>query len=100
MQKCITVICTALIFFLCSCHTSGKKQIDPYKNTEETQSLIPVTDFLLGQLKVTDSLPVTPLKITITGNRQDSVWLKKEDIRKFAVPFLHPVIDSIFMRDY
>ena len=28
------------------------------------------------------------------------MWLKKEDIRKFAIPFLHPVIDSISMRNY
>lgn len=100
MQKFITVICTASIFFLCACHTSKEKQVELNNNTEETQSFFPVTDFLLGQLNITDSLPITPLKITISGNRQDSVWLKKEDIRKFAFPFLHPVIDSISMRNY
>ena len=100
MQKFIKVICTVSIFFLCACHTSKEKQVERVKNDEEKQSFIPVTDFLLGQLYVTDSLPVTPLKINISGNRQDSVWLKKEDIRKFAFPFLHPVIDSITMRNY
>jgi hypothetical protein len=100
MQKFIAVICTAHLFFLCSCHTSKEKQFHPDINAEETQSFFPVTDFLLGQLKITESLPITPLKITINGNRRDSIWLKKEDIRKFAFPFLHPVIDSISMRNY
>ena len=100
MQKFITVFGTVTIFFLTTCHTAREKQVDAEKNTEEAQSFFPVTDFLLGQLKATDNLPVTPLKITLSGNKQDSVWLKKEDIRKFAFPFLHPVIDSISMRNY
>jgi hypothetical protein len=100
MQKFIRVICIASILFLYACHTTKEKQVDPEKNAGETQSFFPVTDFLLGQLHVTDSLPITPLKITISGNRRDSIWLKKEDIRKFAFPFLHPVIDSVTMRNY
>ncbi len=99
MQKFIAVIYTIFIFFLYACHSSKEKQIDE-KNTEEAQSFFPVTDFLLGQINETDSLPITPLKITISGNKRDSVWLKKEDIRKFALPFLHPVIDSISMHNY
>ena len=101
MQKFITVIYIASIFFLYACHTSKEKQVYPHKTTEEkTQAFFPVTDFLLGQLHVTDSLPITPVKITISGNKQDSVWLKKEDIRTFAIPFLHPVIDSVTMQNY
>ena len=99
MQKFITVFCVINIFFVCSCHTSKEKGGVANKNTEE-ETFFPVTDFLLGQLKLTESLPVTPLKITINGTKPDSVWLKKEDIRKFAFPFLHPVIDSISMRNY
>jgi len=99
MQKFITVFSVINIFFVCSCHTSKEKEPVTNKNTEE-ETFFPVTDFLLGQLKLTESLPVTPLKITISGTKPDSVWLKKEDIRKFAFPFLHPVIDSISMRNY
>lgn len=101
MQKIVTafVKCT-IIFFLCGCHNSGSKHAEAVNNTEETQSFFPVTEFLLGQLNATDSLPITPVKITIVGNRQDSVWLKKEDIRKFASPFLHPVIDSVSLMKY
>ncbi|MEP6952124.1 MAG: hypothetical protein ABI863_22730 [Ginsengibacter sp.] len=102
MQKFITVfaICMSTIVFLNSCHTAKEKQVVTEKTIEEAQPFFPVTEFLAGQLNGTDTLPITPVKITINENRRDSVWLKKEDIRKFASPFLHPVIDSIFMRNY
>lgn len=99
MQKFITVLCVINVFFGCSCQTSKEKEPVANKNTEQ-ETFFPVTDFLLGQLKLTESLPVTPLKITINGKEKDSVWLKKEDIRKFAFPFLHPVIDSSSLRNY
>jgi hypothetical protein len=102
MQKFIAVIaiCTGTTFFLSTCHPAKDKQVVSEKNNDETQPFFPVTEFLLGQLNATDSLPVTPVKITISGNKRDSVWLKKEDIRKFASPFLRPVIDSAFMQNY
>jgi len=85
--------------FLCCCHAAREKQPDAEVRTEK-ELFFPVTDYLLGQLNVTDSLPVTPLKITIIGTQKDSLWLKKEDIRTFCYPFLHPVIDSISMGNY
>jgi hypothetical protein len=99
MQKFITLICLLQLFILNSCHTSKEKQPIVKKEVEE-QSFFPVTDFLLGQLHSTEELPVTPLKITINGNKTDSEWHKKEDIRQFASPFLHPVIDSVSMRNF
>ncbi len=41
-----------------------------------------------------DSLPVTSLKIVTSNGIQDSIWMKKENIRAFAEPFLHPEIDT------
>src|SRR5664279_2653360 len=99
MQKFLTVICLVQLFILNSCHTSKEKPPVVKKEVEE-QSFFPVTDFLLGQLHSTEELPVTPLKITINGNKTDSEWHKKEDIRQFASPFLHPVIDSLSMRNF
>ncbi len=100
MQKFIKVICSSLLFFFSACHNKEVKQVAPINNTEETQSFFPVTDFLLGQLNEIESLPITPLKIIVTDNKRDSVWLKKKDIRIFALPFLHPVIDSISMQNF
>ncbi len=98
MQKFITVNCILFIIVLGACHNSGKEVLT--KQVDNEIQFFPVTDFLLGQLNETDSLPITPLKITINGNKQDSLWLRKENIREFAFPFLHPVIDSASMSNY
>ena len=70
------------------------------KTTENKNNFFPVTQYLLGQLKELDSLPVTPLKITSINSKTDSVWLKKSEIRSFVQPFLNPVIDSISWSKY
>ena len=41
-----------------------------------------------------DSLPITPLKIIRVDGKEDSVWMKKKDVRIFAQPFLQPKIDT------
>ena len=100
MQKLFKVIYLVPLFFLCACHNKETKQDQSVNNTEEAQSFFPVTEFLLGQLKEIDSLPVTPLKIIIESDKRDSIWLKKSDIRTFAIPFLRPVIDSISLQNF
>ena len=57
-------------------------------------ALIPVTDYLKGQLKEIEESPVTPLKTTMEGGKMDSVWVSRDSIRTFAAPFLSPRIDS------
>ena len=100
MQKLFKAIYLASLFFLCTCHNKETKQDQSVNNTTEAQSFFPVTEFLLGQLTEIDSLPVTPLKIIINNDKRDSVWLKKNDIRPFAMLFLSPVIDSISMQNF
>ena len=100
MQKFIKVLCWVLLVSLSACHNKKAKQSSRINNTEENQRFFPVTDFLRGQLNEIDSLPVTPLKITISNGKRDSIWLTKKDIRLFVSPFLKPVIDSISMKNY
>ena len=90
------------LFILGSCNSSNEQQeINTTSEPTQTPIYFPVTDFLLGQLHQLDSMPVTPLKIIKNGkNKIDSVWLKREDIRQFAQPFLTPVIDSISVSPY
>ena len=66
-------------------------------NPAQTENIFPVTDFLKGQLRMIDSMGVTPLKVVSVNGKTDSVWLKREDIRKNATPFLVPLIDSATM---
>jgi hypothetical protein len=100
MQKLFKAFYLAALLFLCACHNKETNQNQIVSNPKEVQSFFPVTDFLLGQLKEIDSLPVTPLKIITDDDKRDSIWLKKADIRKFATSFLSPVIDSASMRSF
>lgn len=48
----------------------------------------------MGQLHEVDILKVAPLKIVTHDGKSDSTWIKAEDVRLFAAPFLTPIIDS------
>jgi len=102
MQKFFTVLIFQLLVLTSCQHSNNEKNEVRYQEkSKETQTFFPVTDFLLGQLRELDSLPVTPLKtVKINKNKIDSVWLKREDIRDFATPFLLPVIDSVSLSPY
>jgi hypothetical protein len=65
---------------------------------EEKKSFLPVTNIIRGQLTELDSLQVAPLKIITFEGKTDSTWIKREDIRKFAIPFLTPEIDTANLR--
>ena len=100
MQNFFKGIWLLSLFILSACNNAHNKQAQPINTAEETPPYFPVTDFLLGQLNEIDSMPVTPVKITIAGLKNDSVWLTKKDIRTFAIPFLSPVIDSDFIQKF
>lgn len=96
MQKLFAVVVPFFIIFFSAC--SGKKNNTASTNIPvQTENIFPVTDFLKGQLRIIDSMGVTPLKIISVNGKTDSIWLKREDIRKNAMPFLTPVIDSANM---
>ena len=82
-----------ILFFSCRNHQSSAIQ-QASKDSTESQTFFPVTQFIKAQLKDIDSMPITPLKIITYNGKTDSSWLKKEDIRSFAQPFLHPEIDT------
>lgn len=92
------VPCVFIIFS--ACNSGEKSAISPKKMGEDSTSIIPVTEFLKGQLAEIDSMPITPLKMVTVNGKKDSIWLKRESIRPFAAPFLTPVIDSVSMSRY
>lgn len=97
MQKLLPFIIVGFFFFLNSCD-SNKNRVEHSKNdSTEVASIFPVTEFLKGQLKMIDSMQTTPLKLLISNGKTDSIWLKREDVRTGAAPFLQPEIDSITM---
>lgn len=97
MQKLFLIIIIGFSFFLDSCHSDKNKVEHSKKVSTQLASIFPVTEFLKGQLKMMDSMQITPLKLLISNGKTDSIWLKREDIRTDATPFLQPKIDSITM---
>ncbi|MEO8853915.1 MAG: hypothetical protein ABI359_09055 [Ginsengibacter sp.] len=78
------------------CH-SQNNSIAAVTLPADSVHIFPVTSFLKGQLKMLDTMPVTPLRTISENGKTDSTWLKREDIRKNAGSFLVPVIDSASM---
>lgn len=93
-------------FILFSCNSPQKQdsksnsQPDNAGATRDTMDIFPVTDYISGQIKLLKSAPLTPLRTLENGGKTDSIWIAREDIRRYAEPFLKPVIDSAFLEKY
>ncbi len=88
------------VLFLYSCADNKTNSSLIIKDSLQAQAFFPVTKYILGQLREIDSMPVTPLKITTIKDKSDSIWMKKEDIRIFSQPFLHPEIDTANLKSF
>lgn len=86
--------CFIIIAFilLLSCNTEIKQNIPVAPVTKITDSFFPVTSYIKGQIITLDSLPITPLHITLIKGKADSVWLSKDKIKALLQPFLIPAI--------
>ena len=97
MQKLLFPFIFGLAFIFSSCHSAQSPVVAPSADSGDVESIFPVTNFLKGQLREMDSAAITPLKIVTVNGKIDSTWLKREDLRPIAAPFLTPLIDSATM---
>jgi hypothetical protein len=97
MQKLFLFSLLVFIIIFTSCHTEQKPVTVVAQKISDTTNIFAVTSFLKGQLNMFDTMPVTPLRTISENGKTDSSWLKREDIRRNATPFLTPVIDSVNM---
>lgn len=100
MQKIFKYPVFGLLIIFSACHSKENTELQLTKPDKEVETIFPVTDFLKGQLRELDTMPVTPLKTVTINGKTDSIWQKRDSIRVFAAPFLTPVIDSISMSPY
>ena len=89
-----------LVLCILTVGCSTKKKSNSQEKPRTTPVFFPITAYLQGQINSFNELQVTPLKITTSGERQDSVWIKPGDISRLAGPFLLPVIDSANLSKY
>lgn len=100
-MRIISLFIFAIIVVTLSCSQQKSSPIiHNQKDSAEAVPFFPVTDYIRGQLKEIESLPITPVKIIDINGRKDSLWMKKEDIRPFSEPFLHPVIDTANLKQW
>lgn len=97
MQKFFSFLLPVFFLIFSSCHSENNSNEHAEIINSENVSIFPVTSFLKGQLRIIDSMPTTPLKLLTHNGKTDSVWLKREDVRLDAAPFLTPEIDSLSM---
>ena len=74
--------------------------ISTESDTNKVNSFFPVTSFLKGQLLILDSLPVTPLAITVANGKTDSAWIPTPRLKPMLEPFFTPVIGETNLLEY
>ena len=97
MQKILWPLSVTFLLLISACHTGNNSEAGFTKNSGDNVHIFPVTSFLKGRLRVLDTMPVTPLQTITENGKIDSLWMKRADIRKYAQPFLSPLIDSSTM---
>lgn len=93
-----------LVFFFTSCNNQNKN-LNLIANTEDLPALkkdsfFPVTSFIKGQIRQFDSLNVTPLHTITVGNKTDSQWIKKDELKNMLASFILPEIKETNMVNY
>lgn len=99
MQKIFFFLFSLSFLILSSCHSKNNSN-EQAEDTTANASIFPVTSFLKGQLRIIDSMSTTPLKLIISEGKTDSIWLKRDEVRSEAAPFLVPEIDSVSMSPF
>lgn len=99
MQKFAFFFAALILITVAGCKEKSQQKT-VQSERKEPLPVFPVTDYLLGQIAAIEKLAVTPLVIKTSGNQVDSMWIKREQVRDFAKPFLSPVIDSASLNAY
>ena len=88
-------LCILIILFsACGSSVEEKIKIPVVQKDVLNSDFFPVTNYIKGQILEIARNSINPLKIISTGNKQDSVWLKVEELDAAFADFLTPEIDS------
>ena len=89
-----------IIVLFYSCASQKDKAPSTIQEPNQPDSFFPVTSYIKGQIHLVDSLPITPLKITVVKGKADSIWLTKVALKSMLQPFLTPVIGETNLMPY
>lgn len=89
-----TLFIVPLLFSLLIISCRSKNEPSGPTEKQSIDSFFPVTSFIKGQIRLLDSLPVTPLHIRTIHGKSDTAWLTWEKLKPLLQPFLEPVISE------
>ena len=100
MKICIYLCILIILFSACGSSVEEKIKIPAVQKDVLSSDFFPVTNYIRGQIVEIARNSINPLKIISTGNKQDSVWLKVEELDAAFADFLNPEIDSKTLGSY
>lgn len=82
MRILIASVCIMLL--TCSCGNNGS---EPTQNAPEEKSYFPIAEYVKGEVRIVDSLPVGIMKKIIRGSHKDSSFIERPEFHILANAF-------------
>jgi len=80
----ITIVSLALWLLICSC---GNNASEAAKETPVEKSYFPIAEYVKGEIRIVDSLPVGIMKKFKKGSRMDSSFIERPEFHTLAGAF-------------
>lgn len=94
MMKVFILFALPLLATSCNNPSAVPVNVPQQNKTAINTEFFPVTNFIKGQILEMGRNGINPLKITSSGNKVDSAWLKIEELNVAFEDFLSPIIES------
>ena len=87
----ITIVSLALWLLICSC---GNNASETTKETPVEKSYFPISEYVKGEIRIVDSLPVGIMKKFKKGSRMDSSFIERPEFHTLAGAFANADLDE------
>lgn len=87
---------TILLLSVTACHQPAVPPINPITAATDSaqKNFFPVADYLRGEIRYVDSMPLALLKTNIRDDRTDSSFIKPDEFHRIAGEFLLPDLEK------
>jgi hypothetical protein len=81
----------ALCVFAIAC---GNSETEVPKDAPVKKSYFPISEYIKGEIRTIDSLPVGIMKKVVTANRKDSAFIERSEFHNLATAFTGSALDK------
>ncbi|HYJ38486.1 MAG TPA: hypothetical protein VEV87_07700, partial [Chitinophagaceae bacterium] len=89
----ILFACTALWLITSSCGNNDS-EAEPDEKAVEPKSFFPIAEYVKGEIKIVDSLPVGIMKKNIKATGRDSAFIELPEFHALATEFTGSALDK------